>query len=292
MEEALAWIDTAVPDRRSAELETVKDRPWSLVAKVPTAEEPMWFKENRAGTRYETRLLPVLARWHPDRVLTPIATEPSRAWSLLPHGGTILREADPAGDADHWAKLLSAHAQFQRDLCVRVPELIGLGVPDVRPERIFEHLGGLEIPNAVTGYLPELKQLCDRLAASPIPASLQHDDLHDGNVFTDGRVFDWGDAVVSHPFGVLLVALRMAKFRLDLTDADPALARLRDAYLEPWTDLGDRASLLSDVTDAVQMTRVSRALAWQRSLTEATVEQRTEFADAVPYWLESLVKPD
>ena len=24
--------------------------------------------------------------------------------------------------------------------------------------------------------------------------SLQHDDLHDGNVFTDGRVFDWGDA--------------------------------------------------------------------------------------------------
>ena len=80
-------------------------------------------------------------------------------------------------------------------------------------------------------------------------ASLQHDDLHDANIFVpyDGvgpyRVFDWGDASVAHPFTTLLVTLRVVAYRLELAGGAPELLRLRDAYLEPWTGEHDRATL-------------------------------------------------
>ena len=50
------------------------------------------------------------------------------------------------------------------------------------------------------------------------------------------RVFDWGDAVVGHPFGTLLVTLRVVAHWTGLPNGAPELLRLRDAYLEPWTD--------------------------------------------------------
>ena len=65
------------------------------------------------------------------------------------------------------------------------------------------------------------------MAASAVPMRLQHDDLHDGNVFADGRVFDWGDASVGHPFGVLLVTSRVAADRFGVPDGDPLVLRLR-----------------------------------------------------------------
>ena len=61
---------------------------------------------------------------------------------------------------------------------------------------------------------PAYAARCAELAAYDIPLSLQHDDLHDNNVFGPAepggplRVFDWGDAVLGHPFGVLLISLR------------------------------------------------------------------------------------
>ncbi|HEV7647160.1 MAG TPA: hypothetical protein VGP26_03270 [Actinophytocola sp.] len=41
----------------------------------------------------------------------------------------------------------------------------------------------------------------------------------------------------------MLVALGFLHFRHGMTAADPVLARLRDAYLEPFTDLAPRAEL-------------------------------------------------
>ena len=50
----------------------------------------------------------------------------------------------------------------------------------------------------------------DELASYGVAETLQHDDLHDGQVFVkDGRnlILDWGDAVVSHPFFTMSVTL-------------------------------------------------------------------------------------
>lgn len=98
--------------------------------------------------------------------------------------------------------------------------------------------------------------VADRLAASPIPPAIDHADLHPGNVFAaDGKIYDWGDSVIGHPFASMLVALAHAR-----TD------RPRDAYLEVFTDLAPRAALLEDLRAARIAGNVIRALTWYRAL--------------------------
>ncbi len=101
----------------------------------------------------------------------------------------------------------------------------------------------------------------------------------------DVVVFDFGDAVVGHPFTSLLAALRSAAHHLDLAPGSPGLTRLRDAYLEPWTAEHTRADLDRAVELAVRVGTVSRADAWRRALIGAPPQGVAEFADAVPGWL-------
>src|SRR5205807_1597794 len=150
-------------------------------------------------------------------------------------------------------------------------ELVALGVPDVRlallpaqlREVLADPLAGLtsEQREQILAALPEFEAMCAELAAYGIPETIQHDDLHDGQVFfRDGRYlfFDWGDSCISHPFHSLTVALRANAAKLDLEPGGPELQRLRDAYLEPFGDLHEAADL------AYRTGTVARALAWDR----------------------------
>jgi aminoglycoside phosphotransferase (APT) family kinase protein len=106
-----------------------------------------------------------------------------------------------------------------------------------------------------------VRSLVDQLAAAGIPETIQHDDLHDGQVFIrngDYLVFDWGDAVVTHPFHTLTVTLRAAAWRLGLEPGGLEIIRLRDAYLEPF----GRLDQLAPVAETAYRTgTLGRALA-------------------------------
>ncbi|GHJ46801.1 phosphotransferase [Catellatospora sp. TT07R-123] len=305
---ALAWIDTALAAAgrpRTGPVEQTRVRPWSLLARVPVDGTALWFKANGHCSTYEAPLLAALARWAPGRVLEPVAVEPLRGWALLPDGGTTLRRAAP-DDPEHWVLMLARHAELQRDLVGHTGRMLALGVPDMRPARLPGHLAALladplvhatvspEQSAALHAHQPEFARVCARLAESPVPASVQHDDLYDGNVLVgDGyRFFDWGDASVAHPFGVLLVALRVAADRYGLPAGDPVLRRLRDAYLEPWTDLADPAALRRDVTFALAAAKVSRAVSWRRSLDGTDAAAMAEYGGEVADWLSLLLDPD
>jgi Phosphotransferase enzyme family len=272
------WVAEMSPSPLVAPIEVIRERPWAMIAKVPTADGLLWFKENRAQTRGETFLLEALAKWAPDDVLTPIATDHARGWSLQPDGGPTIDRPDAAT----WERLLSRHADLQRRLTVRTPDMLDAGIPDQRPESLMDVFDRLPVPDEVLALRPVLVAQCAELAASAIPASLQHDDLHGANVFVSGKFFDWGDASVSHPFGVLLISLRVAAEQL----GDSVSARLRDAYLEAWSDLADRRALRRDVELATHLGKIGRALAWQRSLVSA--EDWAEYGDAIPRWLNQL----
>jgi hypothetical protein len=284
------WIDEHLPTPRTGEPDLFRDRPWSTVARIPTAAGSVYFKENRGETRYEAALLPALATWVPDRVLTPIAADVRRGWTLLPDGGPILRD-QTSGGIEHWLRLLPEHARLQRDLAPRVDELLALGVPDHRPVALPANLDRLPASPALDEARPALATLNETLVQGPIPLSLQHDDLHDANVFTDGRVFDWGDASVGHPFGVLLVTLRVAADQFKVPDDDPLVVRLLDAYLEPWSDLADRRALLAQVGAAVQLAKVGRSLSWQRALAGADEAAWSDWGEGVTGWLDELRHP-
>ncbi len=280
---------------------------------VPTRAGTVWFKASGPGTAYEPRLLRALAEWRTPMLLSPLAVEPDRSWMLLPDGGTRLRDRlDGGAGVDDWLRILPAYASLQRLLAPRAAELIDLGVPDLRPTAmpallrrlVDDPAAGLGDPDRTRlhSLFPAYAEWCASLAASGIEPSLQHDDLHDGNVFvgraddaaadgtTGDRIFDWGDAVVAHPFGTLLATLRSIANR-DATLGRTELLRLRDAYLEPWTAGRSRAALVETVGTALRVGAVGRAFAWERALSGVPPTTHGEYAGAVGEWLLELFEP-
>jgi hypothetical protein len=200
-----------------------------------------------------------------------------------------------------WQRLLAEHGELQRALEPAVPELLAGGVPDQRPEALPDHLDRLladppeglspEALDRLRGSASDYRDACADLAAYGVALTLQHDDLHDANVLVDDdgyRVTDWGDAAVAHPFGVLLVTLNVLADRLSEQPSSPTLLRLRDAYLEGWTDRHSRADLRAAAGLAVHVGRVGRCLSWQRALVGAT-DVAEDFATAPAAWLADLL---
>jgi Phosphotransferase enzyme family len=303
--EAHGWIAdqlTALGVPATGPVERVRARPWSVQLRVPTSTGPIWFKANISGAAYEAGLVAALAGWAPDAVLAPLAVDPSRGWMLSPDGGPTLRETAP--DLVQWEAMLAAYAELQRTVAGRADEMVALGVPDLRPSVLPHQLAalledsavgadlGVERLAAIAALAPDYGSWCADLAADGIPPTVQHDDLHDGNVFlVDNRFrfFDWADAGVAHPFGSLLVSMRVAGYLFKVEPGAPELARLRDAYLEPWTADHDRASLLRSATLATRVAIVGRSLSWQRALLGAEMPVEDDFRAAVAEWLAELV---
>jgi Ser/Thr protein kinase RdoA (MazF antagonist) len=131
------------------------------------------------------------------------------------------------------------------------------------------------------------------LDGSGIAATIQHDDLHGGNVFigpAGTRFFDWGDSVVAHPFGSMVTTLNSVAYRLDTTADDPRIAPLRDAYLEAWTDLQPRAALQELLEVALDVGRIGKSAAWARALGGLDPSAMDGHGDAPALWLTDLVE--
>jgi Phosphotransferase enzyme family len=288
-------------------------RPWSVTGRVLTDLGPVWFKANPPAARFEPALARALSQWAPGLVLTPLAVDPGRGWSLLPDGGEMLGDAAGAiAGAEGWEEPLRRYAELQRAVSGHVAGMAGLGVPDLRPgllpaefaallnsAQISEQVG---VPQGISAgqhaelgeLAPRLAGWCERLAASPVPPSIDQSDLHDYSVFWSGGryvFFDWGDASIAHPFTSLLVFLRMVAARYELTSGAPELLRLRDVYLEPWTAQFPAADLREEVRLAMRLGAIGRALSWQRIFPEAAQHVRQDHGSSVARWLAHLLEP-
>jgi hypothetical protein len=283
-------------------------RPWSTVMRIPVSGSTVWFKANGGVTTYEPALLAALGELVPGSVLTPLAVDSGRGWSLSPDGGQLLRAAADR-DLRHWERILPKYAELQRGLTPHADALIGLGVPDLRVEHMPQALARLldeqasildtpagmtwEQHTALRALAPRFADWCTELAGAGVAPTLQHDDLHDANVLVGAdhayRFFDWGDAIVAQPFGTLLVTLRSIGHGFGLAPGSAELSRIRDVYLEPWTAEHDRASLVRASELAIEVAKVGRALGWQRAL--HGVADAGDFSDAVSGWLTELLVP-
>lgn len=313
LREARHWftdrLAQAGVDVGEAPVEQFRAVPWSTLLRVSTRAGTFWFKANAAGVAHEAGLVAVLARRCPGHVLAPVAVDAERGWLVLPDGGRTMRQVEGASaDLTMWERMLVEYAEMQRAAEPHVDELLAAGTPDGRPERLpavrdalladrgLLMLGqpdGLteEQLDALVAGASAYASMCAELAAVGVPPSLQHDDLHDNNVFAPAapggpmRVFDWGDSVVGQPFGTLLVTLRVVAHHTGLPNGAPELLRLRDAYLESWTDGWDRATLQEACRLALRVGGVLRSDCYRRALLEATPAGWAEFGDGVPQWL-------
>jgi hypothetical protein len=301
--EAEAWIRARVDVAGAIEQPHV--RWWSTVLRVPTSNGNVWFKACHPSHGFEPALTLELARLRPERVIEVLASDPERGWMITADAGERLRELlASADDLVRWEEFLPLYADVQLATAERAERLLDLGVPDERLASLPAHFervladrdvllvdreDGLDAGQheRLLASVPEVATLCGELAAVGIPETVQHDDLHDGNVFVrDGEylVFDWGDSCISHPFHTLAVTLRAAAWRFELEPGDPRLERMRDAYLEPFGEYGSRDELLAAFATAYRLGTIARALSWYRAV-QAFPEIEPDQSDSVPYGL-------
>jgi hypothetical protein len=307
---ATAWADERLAPAglaRTGPPEVASLRPWAAVLRIPTSGGPVWLKATGPLVAFEAGLYDLLERVAPEFVLAPLAIDVERGLLLLPDGGRSLGDRAPAGPelVAGLAEALPRYAELQRRLAPHADELLALGVSDMRPgvmplrfdealtaaRAYVDERGGPELRSAlgrVADMRPTVVGWCERLAAGPIPAGLDHNDLHAWNILGgagDGvRFYDWGDSVVAHPFASML-ALGWVR----MSPAD--LVRLRDAYLEPYLDLAPHGVLVEQLELACRVGKIARALTWQRSISPyGTDEVEQDWLPAPTEWLVSVLQ--
>lgn len=294
----------------------MRSRPWAAVGRLETDDGVWWLKVNFAQTTYEPGLLQLLTQLDPA-LLPRCRTHPTQPWALIADAGRSARDVLAGTTRERqvafWCELLPRYAELQQASTRH--GWAGLDVPDLSPDRLLDRFDEAvadsrwfhpevapELTDAeldrIRGCRPALGRAAE-LIGHGLPPAIQHDDLHDGNVLLDGddvRIIDWGDAVVAHPFGSLLVTRRSLANRWQVADDDPSLARVQDAYLDAWRTAGESASALAEQADlAVRTGALSRAAGWIRALGDPAAGQRLGFADAPSGWLSILadaLEPD
>jgi hypothetical protein len=314
--DALGWAERTLAGlgrRIDGPIEQPHVRPWSTAFRIPTDRGPAWLKASGPGPAYEGSLLEVFAARGVRRVPLPLAVHPDRPWLLLDDAGPTLRQTRADGSGDHdlaaWERVLAEYAELQRSLDTgdAVAAMLAAGTPDGRPavlpgelarlldedawwERLAdeEREEGAVARRTLHEQLPVVKAHAEGLAAFRIAASVQHDDLHGGNVLAgpDGdRFFDWGDAVVAHPFGTLTVTFNSIAHKLELPPDDPVFTRLESVYLGAWDGVASRPDLQRAAAVARVLGCIGRALAWERSLSGLEDDEMDGFGDGVAGWL-------
>jgi hypothetical protein len=267
---AVEWADDRLHElgrERTGDVEQPHVRSWATVLRVPTADGPVWFKANTAELRHEVAIVERVSRRVPERVPALLASDVDRGWMLMADAGERLREVVVSEHSlARWHDVLSGAADLHRALEPDVEDLLAAGVPDLRlaglADGYAELVDRIEVEPRFREATSRVRELVDELASYGVTETLQHDDLHDGQVFVkDGRnlVMDWGDGVVSHPFFTLSVTLEGGvAWGLDDVENSEDIEPYVDTYLSRYAP--DRPELRDAVPAALRLGWVCRAL--------------------------------
>ena len=294
--QATAWLDARLAEagrRRTGDVEHLHVRPWATAIRAPTTNGFVWMKAAGPATAFEVELYELLHRVAPDHVLRPIATDTERAWMVLEDGGPVLTDLLEGEElVAAMATALGRYAELQRLVAPHAGELVALGAADMRPavlperfEQALELVTDRDDRARLEALRPDVARWCAELNEAPGEASIDHNDLHPDNVFAGPppRAYDWGDSVVAHPFATMLVPLRF------MGEHGP---RLRDAYLDGFTDLAPRAELVRALELAKRLGLIAHALTWDRVLAAMPAADVPEGWEAMPAsFLTSLATP-
>jgi phosphotransferase family enzyme len=286
------WIRSHI--KPTGTVEVTHDRPWATVMRVPGDGDVIWFKACAPVQAFEPTLTAKLyTRW-PDRVTEVLAVDEARHWLLLGNAGIAVGERGNPPEA--WLKALPLYAELQKGEIVYAADHIADGVPDLRMTALPAGYGRLlarKLPltagnlKRLSDFAPRFAELCTALADLGIQETIQHDDLHMANLFSDGnlhRIVDWGDSSIAHPFFSLVVTFRFLEEVNHLAPDDPWFRRLRDAYLEPWG-----SGLEETFEMAMRLGWFAHAIAWTRQRDALPPDARPSFDRAFAIVLQRAV---
>jgi phosphotransferase family enzyme len=225
-------------------------RPWATALRVPSSRGVVWFKAARPAFAHDARVLQILHPLAPDLVPEVIAST-AEGWLLLADAGERARE-----HPIDWRAMLHAYAELQRASAAHVDSLLAAGAYDNRSwnvvtrARALMHYLPQELATTLEARLPHVAGQMERLALSRLPATIDHGDLHDGNVFASDagvRIIDWGDSAVAHPF-----------FTLSVAEADEVAWAV-----EAWEGFAPREELEAEAAIVRELRFLLRALNWE-----------------------------
>jgi aminoglycoside/choline kinase family phosphotransferase len=296
--EARAWIEErlAADGRQIAgELEQPHLMQWATALRVPTSDGVAWFKACLPELAFERDVLALLSARRPDLVPRVVAADAERSWLLLDDAGERLRELESSpGQVERWANALARYAELQRAAAPDADAFAEAETIDRRGTLLFDqfaalldHDYGLESDELarLQALRPKLEADAERLGELGLPDSIQHDDLHDANIFVRGdeyRIIDWGDSCVAHPFHSLAVALAVVEHRLGADAVEP----VRAAYVDAWS-----VSATSEQLEAAfRLGYVSGTLKWHEVRNLVPDKTRDGFDDGLPLRLRRVLE--
>lgn len=224
--------------------ELVSDTQWSTVWR---RADGLWLKQPNGKWRFEVPLTVALSSRWPESVAEVVEHTDDRL--LMRDAGTRIGEEDPL-----WLDAVRRYVELQQGEAAHADEHVAAGVPDRRlatlPEWYAQLVDEVE-DERLRRFAPRFTELCAELASRGIPETIQHDDLHQYNVFVHGgrtRILDWGDSCVSHPYFSLVATLRHVP--------DHGISR---AFLDAWGGDEDTLAL------ALRVGRIAHAFKYHVS---------------------------
>jgi hypothetical protein len=307
LQRAVGWCDAELRARGLASVERVEQvRQWefSTVLRLTTADRRFFFKAVPQGREREVRLTQRLAERHPGSVAQVLASDLEQTWMLMAEiGGVNLEEVR---DLRRWEAAAATYARLQTDWIGRGDELVALGCRDLSLPNLAaaivpcigdtaalapglrRDLSAEEI-HRLRALGPALAAACKELEGFGIPATLDHADLWASNVI-DGPhgpvIIDWEDAGLSHPFFALWHLILSAEDRVD--DTVNAPARIRDAYLEPWTRYESPKRLREAFDLAQRLAPLCYAITFRLDVLPV-LDASWELREFVPFFLRRLL---
>jgi Phosphotransferase enzyme family len=302
------WIDARID--RAGDIDKFHSYPWATALRVPTGDGQVWFKACIPELAHEVTTLELLSGRRPDLVPRLLAGDRERGWMLLADAGERMRELESQpGHVERWQQAVVSYAQLQLDVADDADAFVAGGVPDRRSTvtpQFAEAIEDDEVTKPPNGEaltdeeVDELRAIVPRLEAEEqqldalgLPFSIQHDDLHDANIFIrngEYRIIDWGDPCVANPLLSLTIALGALAYQLGVDRDAPDVARVRDAYLEPFTALCPHEELLAAMEMTIRVGHACGTIKWCEVIRAIPPESRSPYDEGIPKRLRRLLE--
>jgi hypothetical protein len=298
---ACAWMREQLTERGYiVTTPIVQTKSWgiSCLLRVGTDRGDVYFKVSTMLPLFgnEPTLLRAISERYTDAVPAPIAIQPEERWMLMEDFGPALRSS---ASLEKWEVAVQRFGQLQLHTATQIDELLAIGCLDRRLDILESQIDPLLADDEALSPMttdeiakirslgPRLKAMCRDLARYRVPYSLNHGDLHSGNITAQTvRFFDWTDACIAHPF----LDLTTVVVDVDELKEPTARERIVQLYLELWTEYEPIERLREMWRLAEPLGALHQAVSYQHILATLEPTSKQEMIWGVPEWLRRILK--
>ncbi|KTD10617.1 Phosphotransferase enzyme family protein [Legionella gratiana] len=274
----------------------ITETSYSVVYKITTSKNTFYLKKTPLELSTESQILTYLYEQDCSHIPTPIAENKQLCCFLMTSCGDVTLRQLFKEKVD--AALLNTgvlnYTKIQRTVENKIPQLIGLKIPDWRIGKIpllYHELIDQEELLLSDGLsqeeITELENadefgttLCESLAKYQIPETMNHCDFQENNMVLNQKtgnisIIDWGETVIAHPFLSLSGCLWNITYFHGIKPGDKIYEVLQRKWISPWLDLHQEHDLLDALKIATQLTGIFAALGYKRMYDATMTQTRT-----------------